>query len=135
MCAHVHAFLRCQPTEFGRGKIFCFLTQGRMSSATLLSSLPHRYTALCASIVHAVFYLTFQMRQMRLRQGSARTQPKAAARHHSIPMAYNEKALFSGNGGCACIQAPLQRLRHQPLARRNTRIVVYWFQKFATFTF
>jgi len=41
-----------------------------------------------------VFYLTFHVRPMKLRQGSARTQPKAAARHHSIPMAYNEKALF-----------------------------------------
>ena len=74
VCADVHAFLRCQRTEFGRGNLFLFLTQGRMSSATLLSSLPHRYTALCASIVHAVFYLTFHLRQMRLRQGSARTQ-------------------------------------------------------------
>ena len=62
VCANVHAFLRCQRTQFGRGKLFLFLTQGRMSSAALLLSLPHRYTALGASIVHAVFYPTWQQR-------------------------------------------------------------------------
>ena len=55
VCAPVHAFLRCHPTELGRRNVFLFLTQGRMSSATLLSYLSDIYTALCASILDAVF--------------------------------------------------------------------------------
>ena len=40
------------------------LTQVRMSCATLLPSLPHRYTALGGSIFHVVFYVTFDCRHM-----------------------------------------------------------------------
>ena len=69
VCANVHAFLRCQRAQFGPGKLFRFLTQGRMSSPALFSSLPHRCTAFGASIFHAVFYPTLHLCQMRLRPG------------------------------------------------------------------
>ena len=61
VCARVHAFLRANLQSLGQLLFFGFLTQGRISSATLLSSLPHGYTALCASNVHAVLYLTLHL--------------------------------------------------------------------------
>ena len=56
-----------------------------------------RLLGLGGSILHVVFYTTWDLRNMRLLQGSERTQPKAAARYDAYPMACNEKDLFSEN--------------------------------------
>ena len=71
----------------GAGVLF-FLTQGRMSCAPFFSSWTHKYTSAGASIVDAVCYTVFDLRQMRLRQGSVRKQPKAQANHHASPMVH-----------------------------------------------
>ena len=63
----------------------------------IVASLPHRYTALGGSILHVVFYVTFDLRHMKLLQGSERTEPKAAAKYDASPMACNEKDLISEN--------------------------------------
>ena len=56
----------------------------------IVASLP-----LSGSILHVVFYVTFDMRHMKLLQGSERTEPKAAAKYDASSMACNEKDLIS----------------------------------------
>ena len=63
--------------------------------STFFPSCPHTCTALVASVVDAVCYPTFDLRQTRLWQGSARMQPKVAAWYHADPMV---RELFTCGG-------------------------------------
>ena len=89
----------CRETCTGLSKCLCTCTPDTSSNELrdIVASLPHRYTALGGSILHVVFYVTFDLRHMKLLQGSERTEPKAAAKYDASPMACNEKDLISEN--------------------------------------
>ena len=71
----------------GAGVLFFSDTRSNELCAILLI-WTHTYTSAGASIVDAVCYSVFDLRQMRLWQGSVRKQPKAQANNHASPMVH-----------------------------------------------